>query len=393
MGENPKAAAALPATSGPALEPPRPGRARAFDPAAAEAAVATDAPADAEDRLEAAFEASTRAEASLSALMRAVEQVTSGVSGAQAANEHLAAELSRARELLGSTNEQRLALRNKLAGLEQALAQARSDAEHDKNFLIEEQDRFLAALLGEHEEEIAELRRQLHEAQSATGQPPPAEKKTLPGVPKVSEPLEVNLALMRDELDRLKSERERSREILRRVQTQRDEAQGQVAILLRERDEAKAEILRLGALLEAPPELTAELRGEDARRLHPTPGPMRGRRTDPQPWRATPEFGTDLSQRATTPPPPEAQEALSASRLSTPHLPLIEPDPSPDELFAEPLVPGATVEEPSSRPPPLALLRKQDPTQRPLGGYSLHPEEIDTDRIDALPRSSKPPRP
>lgn len=388
MGESPKAGETLRAGSGPVLEPPRPGP--RVPPESGSAPVGTsvspDSPRDAGDRLQAALDATARAEASLSALMRAVEQVTSGVSGAQAANEHLAQELERARELLGSTNERRLALENKLAALETALASSEEAAARDRAFLLEEQDRFLAALLGDHEEEIAELKRQIFELQSDSGQTAPAEKKTLPGVPRVAEPLHANVMMMQGEIERLKSERERSRDILRKVQTQRDEAQAQVARLVRERDEQHAEIQRLAALLEAPPELTAELRGEDALRAHPTPTHLRGRRTDPQPWR--PPADPELSQRVTTPPPPEAFDAISQSRLSSPLLPLVEPDPEP----APPPAIEPAVESPMSRPPPPALLRKQDPTHRPIGGYSLAAEEVEADRVEARPGSSKPPR-
>jgi hypothetical protein len=389
MGESPKAGETLRAGSGPVLEPPRPGPKSPPDsgPTLAGTSVSPDSPRAADDRLQAALEATSRAEASLSALMRAVEQVTSGVSGAQAANEHLATELERARELLGSTNERRLALENKVTALEAALAgseEAVAEAQRDRTFLIEEQDRFLAALLGDHDEEIAELKREIFELRAASGQPPTAEKKTLPGIPRAAEPVDANVAMMRDEIERLRTERERSRDILRKVQTQRDEAQAQVARLVRERDEQKAEIQRLAALLEAPPELTAQLRGEDALRAHPTPAHLRGRRTDPQVWRPPPD--PELSQRVTTPPPPEAFEALSQSRQSSPHLPLVRPDPEPP-----PAQGGPTVETPMSRPPPPALLRKQDPTRRPLGGYSLAAEEVEADRVPARPSSSKPP--
>ena len=60
-----------------------------------------------ENELGAVLAASTRAGASLSALYRAIQQVTDGVTDARQANEHLTQELSRVREMLGASNEER----------------------------------------------------------------------------------------------------------------------------------------------------------------------------------------------------------------------------------------------------------------------------------------------
>lgn len=114
--------------------------------------VETRGPTSHEQTVEAALAASTRAEATLGALYRAIQQVTQGVSGAREANDQLASELHRVREMLAASNEQRLVFMNQVSLLEQQLADARSDRE----FLIQEQDRFLAGLLEEHEAAVAQ---------------------------------------------------------------------------------------------------------------------------------------------------------------------------------------------------------------------------------------------
>lgn len=385
------------------LEPPRPG----LRPAAGSAAgsvpapvgtLAPESPRDPEEHVRAALEASTRAEATLSALMRAVQQVTTGVSGAQEANEKLASELGRVREMLASANEQRLALKNRVQILEdelrrseRALRELRAEAERDRSFLMEEQDRFLAALLEEHERELAKLRRELDEGRASDfAAVIPSEKKTLPGLARVTEPQDPGFAELRAELDRLLTERDRSRDLLRRVQMQRDDAQRAAGDCARERDEARAEVARLSAQLEAPPEVRAQLHAQDAR-ISTLSAESPGRRTDP----GIPLL--DLSQRATSPPPQGVLEAaLVASRQpSPPGLPLISPPPAekaPIELREAPprAPPPPPLEDSGSRPPPVGLLRRQDPLKRPVGGYSL--KELEEEHVDDKRRSSKPPR-
>jgi hypothetical protein len=322
-------------------------------------ALAPDADRNPDQRLRAALEASTRAEASLSALMRAVEQVTTGVSGAQEANERLTIELATARRLLAEANDQRVAQAERAAELaarlrrtEQALVDLRNDSERERQFIIEEQDRFLAGLLAEHDEAVAALRRELEVRRGQSGEPVPgSQKKTLPGIPRGPEPAP-ELATLRAELGSLQAERQRSRELLRRVQAQRDEAQETVSRLTREREEAKAELARQTGL--------------------------HSRRTDPQPWK-DPEATAAADQRATAPPDALALEAalLASRKPSPPSLPLVEP-----------LV---TVESGMAGPPPTALLRKHDPRRRALGSYSIRPEEVEPERVAARP-DSKPPR-
>jgi chromosome segregation ATPase len=332
--------------------------------------MAPDTDRDPDQRLRAALEASTRTEASLTALMRAVEQVTTGVSGAQQANERLTVELATARELLADATQQR-------RQTEEALARLRAEWQRERQFMIDEQDRFLAGLLSEHEEALAALRREMHERRGQAGAPvPPAEKATLPGLPRAPQP-EPELLELRAELGSLQMERQRSRELMRRVQAQRDEAQELADRLSRECQESKAEIERLSALLDAPLD-TAGLGAPELRKEQRAIPGLRTRRTEPQHWAAA-DPAADAHQRATAPPLAEALEAalLASRKSSPPSLPAVEPDP--------------TVESNMAGPPPTPLLRKHDPRRRAIGGYSVRPEEVQPERIAARP-GSKPSR-
>ena len=113
-----------------------------------------------EEHVRAALAASSRAEASLSALHRAIQLVTANVSGAREANSQLNQELARVREMLGSSNEERLALKNRVELLERALVEARDQADAERRYIIDDQDRFLAGLLDEHEQTLERVVRE-----------------------------------------------------------------------------------------------------------------------------------------------------------------------------------------------------------------------------------------
>src|SRR5258706_9791990 len=105
-----------------------------------------------------AFDASSRTDLSLSGLSRMVDELSSGVHGARSANAQLLQELATLREMLGTSNEQQLALRHRTTILEQELAQVRQQAEEERAFITEQHDTFIAAMLDEHEEELEQSR-------------------------------------------------------------------------------------------------------------------------------------------------------------------------------------------------------------------------------------------
>src|SRR5690242_5502897 len=89
--------------------------------------------------LQAALTASGRAEQSLSTLMRAIRDLSSGVSGAREANVQLLRELESMADMLGSANETQLALKNRVALLEQTLERAHQEASAERAYILEQQ--------------------------------------------------------------------------------------------------------------------------------------------------------------------------------------------------------------------------------------------------------------
>ncbi len=225
--------------------------------------------------MRAAIAASSRAEASLSALHRAIQQVTANVSGARDANTQLNQELSHVREVLGASNEERLALKNQVEFLERELSDAREQVEQERRFLIEDQDRFLAGLLEEHEQALARV---VHDREALRAQLEQLARRDAAEERRSSvTPLERpaagdshELAEARRIIEKLGNERDRSRELLRRLQAQRDDAQAQLASLLRENAELSAELTRLRAT--APPDAVDGKRTMPARANTPALG-------------------------------------------------------------------------------------------------------------------------
>jgi hypothetical protein len=113
------------------------------------------------DRLELALIETTRTEANLGLLLRGLSHMTAGVEAARASNAALLAELEGVHELLGRSHEQEMALRHKVHLLELSVDETRRNAALERAHLIEQEDLFLAELLGDHEREIVALRQEL----------------------------------------------------------------------------------------------------------------------------------------------------------------------------------------------------------------------------------------
>ena len=182
----------------------------------------------------AALEAGARAGSSLSELSKIVSELSSGLMGARQANENLVQELATLRALLGSANETQLRLKHRVAELEQELFQSRNHAEEERQFLSEQHDDFLAALLEEHEQALAQARESETQRTSV-------------------ERSDLAQKLLRAEAGQKQAESEqaRAREALAKAQTQRDEAQARAEKLERERDELRAEASLLRRFLGA----------------------------------------------------------------------------------------------------------------------------------------------
>jgi len=127
---------------------------------------------DLAERVAAALTASARAEASLRAMFRSVKFLGASVGAARETNEALVNELRELHDLLGERAVppgERMtakALEARAHLLEQALGEAAEQAVRDREFLITEHDSFIASLVGDHEKELANLRRRVHEAES-----------------------------------------------------------------------------------------------------------------------------------------------------------------------------------------------------------------------------------
>lgn len=354
-------------------------------------------PEQAEEHVRAALAAGTRTGASLSALFRAVEEMTDSLGGARDANEQLVKELEAMRQMLALSTEENASLEEQLAGLgaerDQALReleQARSEAEKEREFLVGEQDRFLAALLDDHEQALAALRRERDQALAASGgthdRPTRSGTTTAPEGDGSGNAKELREA--RRTIEKLMTERNRSREMLRRLQAQRDEAQAALA-------GADVDTAPLNVTVRASPN-PDDVITEPPRKVDRTPT-RDGRTTAPQGSRARNPVGS--SERATDPVPRlAAAQGSDASRPSTERQTnplghanaprrrttergLAAPTPPPDELRGAITLPTQTDDAPGTadgRPP---LKRKPDPTSRPLGGYSLRADEIEVERV------------
>jgi hypothetical protein len=384
--------------------------------------------------LQAALTANGRAEASLSTLMRAIRDLSSGVSGAREANLQLLRELESMADMLGSANEQQLALKNRVALLEQTLARAHEDAAAERAYILEQQDAFIAAMMEDHEQVLVELHRELDAARARQG----SRVQTLPDFPGVKEPpterdVHAELDAAERTIEKLFAERDRARETLLKLQAQRDEAQATVARLTRERDQARAEQTQsriTDAVRQALPPATTPL---PALRTAPTLPPPEVPRRSPPPPAVTDTRSTgpvavgsiarprapalELTPREPpvhpSPPPEELRAALhppssghraptspsgpsEEHRIHTPPGPSVITAPPPagtpsKAVTAPPPVsaPGAAAPPVVTAPPPVVTPSKE-PGPRSGGGYSLTnsvaPEHVATSHVSRAPR-------
>lgn len=332
-----------------------------------------------ENDLGAVLAASNRAEASLSALHRAIQHVTDGVADARHANEHLNQELARVRDMLGASNEQRLGLKNQVTLLEEELSLVRAEAQKEREFLINDQDRFLAGVLEDHDVQLARVLRERDAAIAELAELKRSAAHTHPARKAVGTEFEdASPAHLLNRIEKLIQGQEAARETLLRLQAQRDDAQAKAKQLEQAVADARHEVAALRASgITAPP---------DPRRTVPASAtqPDRPQSDGPVAEGDRPTLDAALGQRATVPPAPnELAQAIVASRPSpsrgterqtspqVPHPPLQAPRPDGA---------GAVTKAP--------LKRKPDPAQRPLGSYSVVGDAVDPETVV----SSKPPR-
>ncbi len=405
----------------PKLVPPRPTAPPNSDTRPALPRTAND-PSSAVD---AALDATHRTSTSLSGLLDALGRFTSGVNGAREASEQLKQELFMLRDMLGTSNQERLALKVRVEKLEFELEEARNNVEQEQRYVRDEQDRFIAALMEEYETEIEQLKRLL----------------TLP------EP--VNPAITSRELrnaleavEVAQAERQHSRDLAHRAQRQRDSAQREVARLQHELRLAHTKLSELAIKFddqhtrptEPPPnDGPSPRRGsgrehavadtDPAPRFPRTPhsqievaGPAPGIADFERDWDAAaipappPSFdgGAALATASTEPalrhsaPPAELRAALTTSGAPgrrgsrspapgiAPSSPLAASAPADTGAHADETPSIFTNMRPSSvypdpyrvdaKPP---LKRKPDHSLRPLVGYSKRADEVQPEQLGA----------
>jgi hypothetical protein len=329
---------------------------------------------DSSAHLHAALSASGRAEASLSTLMRAIRDLSSGVSGAREANVQLLRELESMSDLLGSANERQLALKNRVALLEQSLERSHIEAQRERAYILDQQDAFIAAMMDDHEQVIAELHREVEQARARPSQRPTA-FPDLPPDQVADAELRAELAAAKQTIEKLLSERDRARETLLKVQAQRDEAQ--VALVDLTRENSRPPQARISTSLNASP--SAALRNAptlpppEVPRSSPTAAP-----TPPMPPVAVLE---GQSSRIPTQPQP-----FGAIRPKAPDLELTPREvPMSDRSLSQPPEElRAAVHGPSAAPPGTT------PSGRP-GGYSIT-NSVAPENVADAPRLSRGPR-
>jgi hypothetical protein len=362
--------------------------------------------------LDAALAASGRTEASLSTLIRALGDFSAGVADARDANVQIGREMESLADMLGSANERQLALKNRVAFLERALEKTREEANAERAYILSQQDSFIAGLMDDHEEAVAELRKEIDAARGRPSQrltPFPSLEAEAERLKELST-LRSELDLTRGDVEKLLQERERTRETLLKLQAQRDEAQAAVVKATRERDLARSQVSdsRISrGLSDAVKQALPNPGSNGSLSAAPTSAPRheaaldrRDAPTEPPPKRAslTPSPAgehvvvavrpLDLGHRITDPaePLPEGlrQAVLPPNGAPQTDTPTIRPTGS--QAPAESLAAlGARL---SSSVPPIKL--KPDPSTRPLIGYSVtesEPEHVDISRI-----LSRPPR-
>jgi hypothetical protein len=371
-------------------------------------------PSDA--RFLAALDAGALARSSLSDLSRVVAELSPSLAGATRANEQLVGELEALRLELGSVTEQKVALEHRVDELERSLSESEEAAQRERQFLTDQHDAFLAALLEEHEEarhgrdgdasrsgsEVVALAQQVAEA--------------------VSEREHAEAALFAVE-----SELSRAHDALSRAQEARDEAHARADRRERERDELRAEASQLRARLGTPrpstvppPPAVSPTRppsvrlpasltlddGELDSNLHP-------RVHTPSLPSVAPRYGAPLTTERTRPPSssPDATAAAFPRESTRPGVGGPKPLPSslppafgpPPSGWTPQLPPADDATPPVPRlmsaanlPPGLpsvlpTLKQKPAPTTRPLIDYSLGEGGVQSELLEGA-RLSTPPR-
>jgi len=342
---------------------------------------------DSSAHLHAALSASGRAEASLSTLMRAIRDLSSGVSNAREANVQLLRELEAMSDLLGAANERQLALKNRVALLEQSLERAHVEAQRERAYILDQQDAFIAAMMDDHEQVIAELNREIDAVRQRPSQRAAA-FTTLPNLPGVAvEPSDDTLRRELEEaqktMEKLLGERDRARETLLKVQAQRDEAQAALVDL--GRDPSRASQGRMAAVI------PTGISSPNLRNAPTLPPPETARPVLP-----APDSPPSASSTAPTIPPPMVVLGAGSNTRELDHGAFppeelrgaVHPPPSSGGQVLRAAMPQRSLTPPG---PPSDLPPPQNSASGRPGGYSVT-NSIAPEHVPGAPRVSRAPR-
>jgi hypothetical protein len=376
---------------------------RAIAPAADLHAAATLAPPASsepgerglDERLRPTLAARSRAESSSAEVAKLVAELTGGLSGAQRATEQLVGALETLRALLGEAEEAKRALAERVGALSRALDESEELARRERQFLTEQQDDFLAALLSEHEEAL-----RLHGDDART--------------------TSLTEELLRAESARALAESERDHAEAARfaMESELSRAHEALARTQRERDALRAEASQL----------RASLGSNRVSSLPPDPAPPRR----PPSFGAKPalslddgELDANLYPGGMTPRMPSVVPRFGLPEPAPPAPPSSSPTASATPFPRETTRPGVGPRPPASfgpppsgwSPPPPAdepassasrilsaaslpaqpsvspmLKQKPDPSTRPLIDYSLGEGGVQSELLEGARFPSKPPR-
>ena len=334
---------ALSSSTIPKLVPPRP----TAPPSSVTRPAKARADSDPESAVEAALDATHRTSTSLSSLLDALGRFTSGINGAQEASEQLKLELFMLRDMLGTSNQERLALKVRVDNLERELEEARHDVEQEQRYVRDEQDRFIAALMDEYETEIEQLKQLL--------------TPTEPVNPAVTS-RELRNAL--ESLEVAQAERQHSRELAHRAQRQRDSAQREVARLQHELRVTQAKLTEFMTKFDdqhtrptepppndGPPPRRTSSRGSANSDTDPAPRSPSGPNLDlrlPASALELADFERDWDAAAIPAPPPSFDGAAALATANT--QPALRNSAPPAELLAALTTPAAALNRDSRAP-------------------------------------------
>lgn len=373
-----------------------------------------------ESHAQAALAACGRAEANLGALLRSVQHLAASVGSAQQARGEVVNEVEALRRLLAVADEEQLALRHRIANLEQSLDRSEREAARERAFLLDEQDTFIAGLWDEHWHESQEMKRRLASLEQSL-RDSHEENRALSSSAESgnSRVQELNRKLQRaeSEIGRLGSAAETVREALVHAQAGRDQAQVAAVEHARECERLRGEVARLSGLLlsarvrtSEPPASAPSSQPKSSVPSQPASNPIPISRADSnrvaasrrehelEVPRSPSQVGAPIARIAAASVRSIPAGADSSSSSLPPRSSSARPQGGhPEELRAA-VTEGRSSSSLSVSAPPSSsslsssgIKHKPDPSTRPLIGYSLTGTELPEDGLETARPSSRPP--